>query len=205
MNRMDILMKEAGLVDLQEIAPSVKADVRYATTNNFTGNILYHDLFRLYAVPELAEAIAGISQELNKELPGYSLVIFDAARPLSVQKEMFEIVKNTDFEPYIANPDGEFKGGFHNYGLALDMSILDDKGKELDMGSEYDCFYPVSHTGNEKQLLSTGQISREAFYNRTFLFSLAQKFSLFPHPYEWWHFQLDYAEDSKRRYKILDF
>ncbi|WP_289760854.1 hypothetical protein [uncultured Duncaniella sp.] len=66
-------------------------------------------------------------------MPGYRLLVKDAARPMSVQRRMFNAVKGTSKANYVANPAKG--GGLHNYGLAVDVTIEDAQGNELDMGT----------------------------------------------------------------------
>ena len=198
-------MESYGLVDIKLLAPEILSDIRYSTPDNFTGKILYRDPFGLYAVPPLAQAIADICLWLKKYMPDYQLVLFDASRPLSVQRDMFEIVKGTEFEPYIANPYGKIIGGFHNYGLAVDMTLADMQGNLIEMGTDYDFFGPEAHSFTEPELLEKGRISPEVLANRFLLYSIAGRFGLLPHPNEWWHFQFNYSEDSKKQYQLLDF
>ena len=194
-----------GLVDIKKLVPKILSDIRYSTPNNFTGKILYKEPFGLYAVPTLAEAIADVSRWLEKNMPDYRLLLFDAARPLSVQKEMFEAVKGSTFEPYVANPNDDLLGGFHNYGLAVDITLADRYGNRLDMGTDYDYFGVESHSFIEPYLLEKGKISPKALANRFLLYSVAGRFGLLPHPNEWWHFQLTYSEESKKTYQLLCF
>lgn len=205
MSNINQKLESYGLVDIKHLAPEIQSDVRYSTANNFTGKVLYRESFGLYAVRPLAQAIADICSWLKRNMQGYRLVLFDAARPLSVQKEMFNIVKGTPFEPYIANPYGDIVGGFHNYGLAVDMTLADSSGKLLAMGTDYDHFGVEAHSFTEQELLEKGDISPEEFANRLLLYSVAGRFGLIPHPNEWWHFQLTYSEESKRQYRLLDF
>lgn len=198
-------LESYGLVDIKHLAPKILSDIRYSTPNNFTGKILYRESFGLYAVPPLAQAIADICKWIEKNIPNYQLMLFDAARPLSVQKEMFEIVRGSALEPYIANPNGDISGGFHNYGLAVDMTLADSHGKLLDMGTDYDFFGVESHSFTEQYLFEKGKISPTALANRYLLYSIAGRFGLLPHPKEWWHFQFSYSEESKKPYQLLDF
>ena len=204
-NNINREMERLGLIDIQKVVPTILSDVRYATPNNFTGKVLYKTSFGLYAVEALAKALEEMSAWMSRHFPEYKIVIFDAARPLSVQREMFDLVKNTSFESYIYNPYGKIPGGFHNYGLALDLTLADSRGNLLDMGSEYDFFGTLSHSGKERELLEDGQITPEAYSNRLLLFSIAGRAGLFPHPQEWWHFQMSYDEDSKNNFPLLDF
>lgn len=197
--------KDLGLTDILALDASIKTDIRYATVNNFTGKVLYNEDLGVFCVPELAEAVVNANRMLKKYNNDLSIIIFDAARPLSIQKEMFDLVRGTNQEPYIANPYGKYSGGFHNYGLAVDLSICNSKLELLDMGTGYDAFNELAHTGKEQELLANGKITLEAFNNRELLYSITRQNGLYPHPNEWWHFQLSYEEEVKDRYSLLDF
>ena len=194
-----------GLVDIKSLQPSIQTDIRYATTNNFTGRILYHANVGAYAESSLAQAVAQAQNTLKDIDKNLSLVIFDAARPISVQKEMFDLVKNTVNERFIANPYGEFAGGFHNYGMAIDVAIVDSNGNMLDFGTGYDSFEDIAHSGCEAEFVKRGLLSLEAYNNRQLLYYVMGKHGMLPYAYEWWHFQLTYEEKDKAKYNLLDF
>lgn len=199
----EMYFRKAGLVDVHEVVPDVVVYLKYATKDNFMGEILYLGLRKAYLLPHMTERLKLVQTRLREVKSGYKLVIYDAARPLSIQREMFDRVRNTPQEQYVDNPyDG---GGFHNYGMAVDLSILDSEGRPLDMGSSYDFFGEEAHTTNDKHLLEAGLISEEAYRNRQFLYAIMREQELYPLPNEWWHYQ-HYMEDSdKKRFKLLDF
>lgn len=200
------MMRSYGLFNLQELDPTIRSDVRYATSENFTGIILYKEKFGLYAEPNLARAICKANAELNAMLPGHSIVVFDAARPLTIQKQMFDIVKGTSSERYVANPyNNDFPGGFHNYGMAVDLSICNSEGQLLDMGTDFDSFSGLAHVGNERNLMKDGIITPGAYANRMLLYSIMGRQNLLPHPFEWWHYQLEQNELDKYQHVVLDF
>lgn len=103
----------------------------------------------------------------------------------------------------VVNPYNE--GGFHNYGMAVDLSILGSDGVALDMGSPYDFFGEEAHTVDDDYLLKTGRISEAAYHNRRFLYAVMREQELYPLPNEWWHYQHYVQESDKKRFKILDF
>jgi D-alanyl-D-alanine dipeptidase len=205
MRKIEEFYHDMGLVNILDICPSIKLDIRYATTNNFTGEILYEDCNGAFCVPELAYALSDAQLELKQLHPDYSLVIFDAARPINIQKKMYDIVKGTNKECYVANPYGEYAGGFHNYGMAVDLSIVNSKGELLTMGTDYDSFEDTAHVGNEEQLLEKGLLTQEEYSNRLFLYQLMKNHNLFPYPYEWWHYQYHQKEEDKLKFKLLDY
>lgn len=197
--------KEYGLVDILSLQPNIKADIKYATTDNFIGKVLYTENVGAYAEPTLAQAVAQAQNTLKSINTDLSLVIFDAARPISVQKEMFELVKGTANERFIANPYGEFAGGFHNYGMAVDVAIIDGDEKMLDFGTGYDSFEDIAHSGGEAELVKKGLLTINAYKNRQLLYYIMGEHGMLPYAYEWWHFQLQYEESSKSNFKLLNF
>lgn len=96
---------------------------------------------------------------------------------------MFSLVKGTDQEKYVASPDNG--GGYHNYGVAVDLSILDADGTPLDMGCPFDCFDAISNVGNEAYYVETGRMTREALDNRRLLANLMLSAGFVQNPDEW--------------------
>lgn len=192
-----------GLISIKEIDPSILIDLKYATKDNFTGSNLYGDLRDAYFVPEIAMRLKSVQGSLRRDHPDLSLIIYDAARPMSIQRHMFEFVKGTDKEIYVAAPyEG---GGYHNYGLAVDLSIIDSSGYPLDMGSHFDCFDIKSHVGDEDNLVRSGLISASAKENRAMLSRYMTKAGFDQNPSEWWHFQRYSREEMIKGFKLLDF
>lgn len=93
--------KAMGLVNIQDINPNIQVDLKYATTDNFTGKIVYTDFKEAFFVKEVALRLSRIQDRLTSLRPGYRLLIYDAARPFSVQKRFFDYVKGTEQEQYV--------------------------------------------------------------------------------------------------------
>lgn len=202
-NSLETRMRTAGLVDVQSLDPKIAVDLRYSTANNFVGRVLYADLRRAYLHPNLAKAVVKAQGLLDKERAGYRIVILDAARPMSVQRVMYDMVKHTEYKHYVAPATN---GGRHNYGVAVDLSILDEKGRELDMGTPFDSFQSASHVGNEAELLRTGRITQQAYDNRQLLYRIMRGAGLRAYDREWWHWQERISMSQvRKRYKRLDF
>lgn len=200
-------LEASGLVDLQMLDPRIEVNLKYATPDNFTDTILYPTWFnRAFCEIRTAEAIVHANEYLGMIAPGKHLLIWDAARPLSVQKKMFQLVSGTKFERYVAKPDSHNSvGGFHNYGLAVDLTIVNEYGQPLDMGTGFDTFTHASHPFSELQLVKTREISIEAYANRMLLFHVMGQFGMLPYEYEWWHFQLFQSEEEKNKFPLLNF
>ena len=173
------------LVEVKKVIPSVVLDIRYATTNNFTGQKLY-DSNRSFLRRALAEKLRAVQKELNQV--GLGLKLFDAYRPISVQKKMWAIYPDED---YVANPA---KGSRHNRGAAVDVMLIDlrDK-KELLMPSGYDEF-------SEKAHRNYTNAPQQEIHNRELLERIMEKHGFTGLPMEWWHFD----DVNWKTYELLD-
>ena len=199
----DSLMRTHGLVDVQVAAPRIQVQLKYATKDNFTGANMYGSLRKAYLHPNLAKALARAQGLLEKEHPSYRFLIYDAARPLSAQRRMYEQVAGTPKRIYVAHPR---RGGRHNYGVAVDLTIIDEKGKPLDMGSPFDHFGDRAHLGNERALVRSGLYAPEVPQNRALLKRILGQVGLRPYDKEWWHYQERMPmPEVRRRYRLLDF
>ena len=177
--------------------------LKYATKDNFTGANMYGSLRKAYLHPNLAKALARAQGLLEKEHPGFRFLVYDAARPLSAQRRMYEQVAGTSKRIYVAHPR---RGGRHNYGVAVDLTIIDEKGKPLDMGSPFDHFGDRAHLGNERALVRSGLYTPEVPQNRALLKRILGQVGLRPYNKEWWHYQERMPmPEVRRRYRLLDF
>ena len=211
----DKKMKEYGLVDIQSLDKEIRVELKYATEDNFVGENMYGTLTTAYLLPHFAHKVVEAQRILRERHPEYSLLVYDAARPISVQRRMRRAVEGTPLQIYVA--DGQ-KGGRHNYGVAVDLTIVDGAGRPLDMGAGFDHFGDEAWVGNDKDvtlaaykayveaLRKRGKISAEAAANRTLLLEIMDAVGLRPYVKEWWHFQERISMSATReRYKLLDF
>jgi len=126
---MALYMDSLGLVNVTDLDSSLVVKLMYTQADNFTGEVLYDNLTEAYLHPDAAYALIEAQKALKELHPSYSLIIYDAARPMSVQKKMWNVVKGTSKYKYVSNPNRG--GGLHNYGLAVDISIQDSLGQPL--------------------------------------------------------------------------
>ena len=189
--------------DYVEIAqsPGLVIDLRYASSNNFVGRNLYGEFNRAYLHRITAGKLAKAVQYLRAAYPGHQLVILDALRPRSVQYVLWDQVKGTDKETYVANPKG---GSIHNYGFALDVSVLDENGRELDMGTPYDDFTLVSQPQRESEYLRKGRLTEAQIRNRRILRTTMEQAGFIQLPVEWWHYDALPKSEVRGRYKIVE-
>lgn len=198
---MNQKLEEAGLVEITEFIPGIKVDLKYATNDNFMERVLYKDLSKAYLQPAVADKLKVAQKELKKIQPEYSLLVFDACRPRSIQREMWAKVAGTKFQNYVASPGA---GSLHNFGCAVDLSIVDEFDKALDMGTPFDFFGPESQPRYEMDLFNKGELTREQIDNRKLLRTVMKKAGFMPIMSEWWHFNGFYKQEARSRYQIVE-
>lgn len=177
--------EDTVIVSLKSIDSTIVQDVRYATANNFTKQVLYPTakvFLRKIAAEHLAQA-----NEFLKKHHNVSIKIFDGFRPLFVQNIMWQILPD---DRYVADPA---KGSRHNRGAAVDITLIDAEGNELDMGTPYDDF-------TERASFASKDVSEKAYTNRKLLRDVMIQFGFLPLETEWWHFDFK----NWKQFGILD-
>ena len=165
--------------------PNVKLDKLYSTANNFCGEILDTNKYSCSLHPLAAEKFLKATKILGNEEPGWKFVIYDAFRPLSVQKKLYMHVKGTPKAHYIAYP----MYGIHCYGFAIDLSLLDDEGKPVDMGTDFDDFSELAEPKYEIKFMKSGKLTKEQYANRLLLRSIMKRVGFHQLQREWWHYE----------------
>jgi D-alanyl-D-alanine dipeptidase len=174
-------ISDTTFVNLKDYSVDFVYDLKYATTDNFLKAKVYdcaECFLRLKTVKALVKANTKFIQK------GYRIQLFDCYRPLDIQKKMWQIVANPE---YVADPA---KGSIHNRGGAVDITLVDNKGKSLDMGTPFDFFGPEA--SHNYQLLSD-----EVKQNRIFLKQIMQENGFVSFDSEWWHYNLQNASKDK--------
>jgi D-alanyl-D-alanine dipeptidase len=180
----------------------VKIDLRYGSKNNFLGQDIYGETLKnayLHkdAVAKLKKAI----ENLHKTKPEWKLLIFDALRPRSAQKLLFAKVEGTPQQSYVASPKS---GSIHNYGFAVDLSLVDEKDHEIDMGTGFDSFEDLAQPRFEQKFLKEGKLTALQIANRKILRAAMNDAGFRTLPNEWWHFDAISKEDVRKAYKIVE-
>jgi D-alanyl-D-alanine dipeptidase len=160
------------LIDLQKFDYSIKLDIRYATVHNFTQHAVYSER-RCFLRRPVAVALSRVQQAL--QLQGLGLKVYDCYRPLSVQRTFWQLVPD---ERYVADPA---KGSRHNRGAAVDLTLIDRYGDELEMPSGFDDFTEAAHR-------DSGKSSKKAKENLKVLEKAMAAEGFDPFPTEWWHY-----------------
>ncbi len=165
---------KSDLIDVQLYIPQIRVDLKYATSNNFTGQPVYH-FDRCFLLKEVVLRLSQVQKEL--EAVDLGLKIWDGFRPLAVQWKFWELMPD---RRYVADPR---EGGRHTRGTAVDVTLVSKDGKELPMPSDFDDF-------SEKARRDYAQASIEEIANRELLCSVMEKNDFIGLPTEWWHFDL---------------
>jgi len=163
----------------------IAVDLRYAGPNNFIGRDLYapHDCAWLHV--DAARALERVVAWLAVERPGARALVLDALRPQRVQQALWDALAGTDLQMYLAEPA---RGSIHSYGMALDITLLDEKGVELDMGTGFDDMTELSHPALEDGFLQRGDLSAAQVAHRQLLRGAMFQAGFVGINTEWWHF-----------------
>jgi zinc D-Ala-D-Ala dipeptidase len=178
------LEAENGFVELITLDASILIDIKYATTDNFVKEKMYN-CGRCFLRPEVATAIVLAHKKLQKQ--GLGLKIFDAYRPRPFQQRLWDKVPD---DRYVTNPK---KGSMHNRGAAVDLTIVDKNGKDVDMGTPFDFF-------GEKAYQTYTNLPKNVLDNRKLLRETLAEFGFKHIRTEWWHYSY-----TKKTYALSDW
>ena len=173
-----------NLVKVNKKKIKIIIDLRYSTINNFVKKKIYQSgecYIHKVAYEHLHMAVEIVKKQ------NLLLKIFDAYRPVYVQKELWECMPDPNFivPPSIGSP--------HSRGVAIDLTLTDLEGYELNMGTGFDEFSRLSYHG-------CLDISKEAYLNRLLLLGIMTDAGWDFYRNEWWHYQLF----SSKTFPIID-
>jgi zinc D-Ala-D-Ala dipeptidase len=173
-----------GFVDITTLDKTILIDIRYATKDNFMKEKIY-DCGKCYLRPEVAAAVVQVHKNLQKK--GLGLKMYDCYRPRPFQQRLWDKMPD---DRYVTNPK---KGSMHNRGAAVDLTLVDKKGKELDMGTPYDFF-------GEKAYQTCTDLPKQVLDNRKTLNTAIEAAGFQRIRTEWWHFSY-----QKKKYVLSDW
>jgi zinc D-Ala-D-Ala dipeptidase len=197
------MLESLGYVDISEIDSSISIDLKYATEDNFMGRNMYGHADRAYAPAKIARALIIAQNEIKSLDSSLSLILFDAARPRSVQRYMWEnsgLIQSAKSK-FIANPASV---SMHNMGLAVDVSIVHDSGEMLDMGTGFDHAGELAYPFMEEYFAEIGALGHNHVNNREILRSAMSAAGFNSNKYEWWHFSMYSKSEAIARYHIIE-
>jgi len=198
-------MVDRGLVDIQKMDPDISVELKYSTTDNFIGRDVYGELTRAYLQPEMAKRLAKASALLKKAKPGYRLLVYDAARPNSAQYDLWNALDHLKIPArsktqYVADPK---IGSNHNFGCAIDLTVTDEKGIPLDMGTKFDFFGPLAYPRSEQEMLKKGKLTAKQIENRQLLRKVMTQGGFKVNTTEWWHFDGMSKAQARAKYGMI--
>lgn len=199
LDSLNFLMNSTDFIELNQ--PGFKIDLRYGSTNNFVGVNMYGPFNKAFLHKVAAEKLFVAHARLIAKYPKYSFIIYDALRPRSIQRVLWANVEGTPGEKYIAKPE---PGSLHNFGFAVDLSVLDENGMELDMGAGYDDFRDIAQPQLEEKFLASGELTSEHISNRVILRNVMEEADFKQLAHEWWHFDALPKAEVKDRFRIVE-
>lgn len=176
---------DSTFVILKEIDTTFFYDMKYASEDNFLKEKVY-DCEDCYVRYKTAKKLIVANDSFKKI--GYRIKFFDCYRPLAIQKKMWEIYPD---KRYVANPE---KGSNHNRGSAIDITLVDSLGNELDMGTKFDFFGSKAHHAYQN-------LPKNVLENRKLLKSVMEANGFWSITSEWWHYNLA----KSYQYKVSNF
>ena len=181
-------MDEIQMIDIATSLPQVKIDLKYATADNITGQPIYCE-HRCLLHPDAAAALARSAH--IAALAGFTLLVYDAYRPQKAQMNLWLACPNPDYVIPVT------QGSNHSRGTAVDVTLMDEQGAIVDMGSGFDEMHERSHPWH----LS---IPTRKLRNRLMLSAIMLEGGFKGIATEWWHFELPGATDYPLLTDIFD-
>ena len=176
------------LIPLTEENFDISLNIVYSTNNNFVHKRIYNNS-SCYIHKEVMEKL---KEAINiAKTMGYKLKIYDAFRPMEAQYILWKLLPD---DRYVSNPNDKQASLTHCRGIAIDLTLVDKEGVELNMGTAVDCMSELSHPTNYQD------ISERALLNRLILRGMMNAVGFEPIDTEWWHFQLP----NYSKYPIID-
>jgi zinc D-Ala-D-Ala dipeptidase len=200
-NEIEQRFIKAGFIDIHTVDSSIKVELVNADPDkNFFRENFYNGLNNAYLQKEVAQKLSFAQKLLKSKHPGHFILIMDSARPRSVSRLMYKKMKGTKFGKFVANPE---KGSMHNYGVAVDVTIVDKNGKEIDMG-----FTPFYKSDMEIYIgyarFKSFGLNKMQKENRELLKGIMIKAGFSPLSYEWWHFDGMPKDTARKKYNIIE-
>jgi D-alanyl-D-alanine dipeptidase len=193
-----------ALVDVTSLAPNVKVQLAYATPDNFMHEKLYFKWKAAYLQKPVAQQLAKAAQYLAQIKPGFQLLIYDAARPLAVQRKMWDALDSIPPKERVKFVGSPYSKSLHNLGCAVDLTLCDQNSVTLDMGAGFDDPRLIAYPIHEARFLKEGLLSQVQINNRVLLRKVMQHAGFIGIPTEWWHFNACTKKEALNRYQVIE-
>ena len=201
-SELEYALIDQGLVDVHALNKEIVTDIKYSSKDNFLHEDVYEDFDKCYLLPDVAERLVKVQAMIMDNHPDLRLLIFDCVRPRSVQMKMWDIVKGTDQQKYVAFPGGS--GSMHNYGAAIDLGLLHVDTGLVDMGTPFDYFGDLAQPRYEDAFAKEGKLTNDQVKNRRILRAAMIHHGFHGILSEWWHFNGFPRAEVKQRFQIVE-
>jgi D-alanyl-D-alanine dipeptidase len=198
--RIEDIEAHPGFVRLETVR-GIRYDLRYAGSNNFEGRVLYRGIDCAWIRGEAAQGLEAAAAALAQRHAGLTLLVLDALRPQRVQEAIWADVAGTPAQPYFADPA---RGSIHSFGMAVDVTLIDATGRELDMGSGFDEMSIKSHPALEAEQFTAGTLTRPQVQARETLRRAMAAGGFSGIATEWWHFNFGDPEQIRATFPRVE-
>jgi len=195
--------RRPGIVDAVAVVPDLVVELKYSSDDNFMKRNVYGALQTCYLHRDTAAMLATAAALLKQGHPELRLLAYDCLRPRRVQRIMWDLVKGTPQQGFVADP-GTKVASLHNRGCAIDLTLASGDGQALDMGAPFDSFGREAQPRHEIELLKSGKLNSGQVGNRLLLREVMVRAGFMPVGHEWWHFDCASAGAAALRYQIVD-
>ena len=197
---MPLISELANCPDFRHLSSiaGIAIDLRYATPHNFVGRDLYSPFDCAWLHRDAAAALEQVVAWLAANRPGHTALVLDAVRPQRVQEQLWHALDGTGLQLYLADPA---RGSIHTFGMALDITLLDAHGMEVDMGTGFDDLTERSQPVLEPALLAQGVITQAQVDNRQLLRDAMAHGGFAGIGSEWWHYDCGDRDLVRRTYQ----
>ena len=202
-SELEKMFVSKNLINIHSIDSSIRVALHYSTTHNFLKRIIYQRLEDCYLPCDIAIKLNNAHYFLHQQFPNYNIIVFDAVRPLSAQKQMWDELDMPQKEKinYLAHPNDT---SLHNFGAAVDVGIISNEHVLLDMGTEFDSFVELSKPKKENQFYKEGKLSKSALTNRLLLRKIMLEAGFMTITSEWWHFNSCTKREATKAYRLIE-
>ncbi len=200
---IDSIFATMNIVSIQSVDSSILVDAKYATTDNFMHQQLYEHIQTVYLQKDVAKRLAKAQRYLKTLHPQWSLLVYDGTRPVDVQQRMWNALDSIPVHErvkFVSNPKNH---SVHNYGAAIDLTIVDERKVPIDMGAGYDDIRKIAYPSLEAQFLASGELTQVQVNNRILLRKVMKSQGFINIPSEWWHFNAFRRDEVKQRYQVV--
>lgn len=198
------IKNELDLVSINQSNPEIFVNLAYASSDNFMHEVLYLKWEEAYLQKPVAFMLNKAQERLTFLKPSLHLLVYDAARPLSVQQYMWDALDTIPVKErvkFVSSPKGK---SLHNLGCAVDLTICDANGIPLDMGAGFDDMRLIAYPMHEAKYLAEGTLTNHQLANRKLLRSVMRYAGFKGIPTEWWHFNAYSKKEALERFQVIE-